>query len=234
MIDAHFLATHIPLFRGLPPLQLLRIANEVEVKHIAPGINFSLGVVHCHPCAYLLSGFVAVKNPLTSTPFFGPYLFSSGKWILLSHNVAEDTRHWVLEIYREATIITMPYAPILSLAQQNTQLSVNIMRTVAEESIALLSFSNHLQKLDVEGRLAFLLLYLAREVFHSKSFRIPINQLKLAELIGASREVVSRVFAAWRQAGIIALAQHEVSILQRQELEQRSKKETRDERRETK
>ena len=43
MIDAHFLSTHIPLFRGLPPLQLLKIANEVEVRNIAPGLNFSLG-----------------------------------------------------------------------------------------------------------------------------------------------------------------------------------------------
>ena len=221
MIDAHFLTTHLGLFRGLPPLQLFRIANDVEVKNIAPGINYSLGFLHQSPCAYLLSGFVAVKNSLNSTSPLGPYLFSSGEWILLSHNVTEDTRPWVLEIYREATIITLPYAPILSLAQKNTQLAVNLMRAVAEESVRLLTFSNSMQRLDVEGRLAYLLLYLARKVFHGKRFRIPINQQKLAELIATSREVVSRIFSAWRQANIITMYQHEITILQHDVLEQR-------------
>lgn len=223
MIDAHFLSTHIPLFRGLPPLQLLKIANEVEVRNIVPGLNFSLGFLTPHPCAYLLSGFVVVKNPSNHAVPLGPYLFSSGDWILLHHNITDDRRPWVLEIYREATIITLPYTPVLSLAQVNTQLAVNLMQTTAAESLRLLSYSTNMQRLDVEGRLAYLLLYLAREVFHSKRFRIPINQLKLAELITTSREVVNRIFMAWRRENVIALAQHEVTILQREILEQRCK-----------
>ena len=223
MVDAHFLSTHIPLFRGLPPLQLLKIASEVEVRNIATGIHFSLGFLTPHPCAYLLSGFVVVKNPSNHSVPLGPYLFSSGDWILLHHNIVADRRPWVLEIYREATIITMPYTPILSLAQMNTQLAVNLMQTTAAESLRLLSYSTNMQRLDVEGRLAYLLLYLAREVFHSKRFHIPINQLKLAELITTSREVVNRIFMAWRRENVIALAQHEVTILQREILEQRCK-----------
>lgn len=223
MIDAHFLSTHIPLFRGLPPLQLLKIASEVEVRNIATGIHFSLGFLTPHPCAYLLSGFVVVKNPSNQVLPLGPYLFSSGDWILLHHNIVADRRPWVLEIYREATIITMPYAPILNLAQMNTQLAINLMQTTAAESLRLLSYSTNMQLLDVEGRLAYLLLYLAREVFHSKRFRIPINQLKLANLITTSREVVNRVFMTWRREGVITLAQHEVTILQREILEQRCK-----------
>lgn len=223
MVDAHFLSTHIPLFRGLPPLQLLKIASEVEVRNIATGIHFSLGFLTPHPCAYLLSGFVVVKNPSNQVLPLGPYLFSSGDWILLHHNIVADRRPWVLEIYREATIITMPYAPILNLAQMNTQLAINLMQTTAAESLRLLSYSTNMQLLDVEGRLAYLLLYLAREVFHSKRFRIPINQLKLANLITTSREVVNRVFMTWRREGVITLAQHEVTILQREILEQRCK-----------
>lgn len=222
MIDAHFLSTHIALFRGLPPLQLYRIASEVQIKNISPSLHYSLGFLHLHPCVYLLSGFVAVKNTPNSTSRLGPYLFSSGEWILLSHNVIDETQPWVLEIYREATLITMPYAPILNLAQKNTQLAINLMKTVAEESVRLLSYSNHIQQLDVEGRLAYLLLYLARRVFHNKQFRIPINQLKLAELISTSREVISRIFSAWRKAGIITLSQHEITILQHKVLEERS------------
>ena len=117
----------------------------------------------------------------------------------------------------------MPYTPVLSLAQVNTQLAVNLMQTTAAESLRLLSYSTNMQRLDVEGRLAYLLLYLAREVFHSKRFHIPINQLKLAELITTSREVVNRIFMAWRRENVIALAQHEVTILQREILEQRCK-----------
>lgn len=223
MVDAHFLSTHIPLFRGLPPLQLLKIASEVEVRNIATGIHFSLGFLTPHPCAYLLSGFVVVKNPSNQVLPLGPYLFSSGDWILLHHNIVAERRPWVLEIYREATIITMPYAPILNLAQMNTQLAINLMQTTAAESLRLLSYSTSMQLLGVEGRLAYLLLYLAREVFHSKRFRIPINQLKLANLITTSREVVNRVFMTWRREGVITLAQHEVTILQREILEQRCK-----------
>jgi len=223
MVDAHFLSTHIPLFRGLPPLQLLKIASEVEVRNIATGIHFSLGFLTPHPCAYLLSGFVVVKNPSNQVLPLGPYLFSSGDWILLHHNIVTERRPWVLEIYREATIITMPYAPILNLAQMNTQLAINLMQTTAAESLRLLSYSTSMQLLGVEGRLAYLLLYLAREVFHSKRFRIPINQLKLANLITTSREVVNRVFMTWRREGVITLAQHEVTILQREILEERCK-----------
>ena len=148
------------------------------------------------------------------------------QWFCCREKSVESCRaSWFLSFFVGRLDFTPPqhYRRSATLGIRNTQLAVNLMQTTAAESLRLLSYSTNMQRLDVEGRLAYLLLYLAREVFHSKRFHIPINQLKLAELITTSREVVNRIFMAWRRENVIALAQHEVTILQREILEQRCK-----------
>ncbi len=221
-MDPHFLITHIPLFRNLPSLQLLRIANEASIKTIPPGVSYTLALLKPSQATYILSGFVAIQQPIGSIHPLGPHLYGAGKWLGLNYTVSEESIPWILRIFREAIIVCIPYEPILSLARSNTQLAINLLQECARESTQKLIYSAHMQQLDVEGRLAYFFLYLAREIFHGKRFKVPINQFQIAYLLSTSREVVNRLLTQWRKAELITIEQHELTILNREELEKRA------------
>lgn len=63
------------------------------------------------------------------------------------------------------------------------------------------------------GRLAGVLLFFSEEVFKSLQFELPLDRNELSELLGLSREIVTRVLMQFRADGLISLDKKQISIL---------------------
>jgi len=75
--------------------------------------------------------------------------------------------------------------------------------------------------LDVPGRIARLLLDLADET-GSAQIEKPLTHQTIAQMIGASRETVSRAMKDFQDAGLIRVERRRISIGDRDSLEKRS------------
>ena len=212
-MDAHYLQTHVPLFRGLDALQLLRIANEASLERVRRGGGYYRGLIPPRPAVYLLSGLVGVRSASAAGRRFGPQLFHSGEWLLLNYTVRQDPEPWMLEVYRDATLIHLPYAGLLGLAQINTQFAINLLQTLAEESASMYNAQTQMLKENIEARCLTLLRYLSTEVFHAPQFKLPFTQTQLADLLHTSREVVSRAFATLKKRSEIEMTRKDVTLL---------------------
>ena len=211
-MDAHYLQTHVPLFRGLDALQLLRIANEASLERVSRGGVYYRGLIPPRPAVYLLSGLVGVRSASAAGRHFGPQLFRSGEWLLLNYTLTQDAEPWMLEIYRDATLIHLPYTGLLGLAQINTQFSVNLLQALAEESCALYNAEMQMLQENVEARCLRLLRYLSNEVFHAPRFKLPFTQTQLADLLHTSREVVSRALTTLKKRGEVEMEGREILL----------------------
>ncbi len=69
------------------------------------------------------------------------------------------------------------------------------------------------------GRLAGALIYFAKEVYRENEFDLSLTQKEVAELIGTSRESVTRCLSSFKKDGIIDLEKHHISVLKMDALE---------------
>ena len=109
------------------------------------------------------------------------------------------------------------------LLYTNPRFGYEVLISVCEDGLYCFNkFVNQTQK-QVNGRLAEAILYFSDNIYNSHSFTLPVSKSELADLIGSTRESVTRVLFSFKREHIIKLEGKELSINDREMLEQISK-----------
>jgi len=217
---ADFLAT-IPLFSGLPPEELERFAELTRERSYPKG---SVILFQDDPGDSLF----VLRDGRVKVVLIG----EDGREVILG--VLEPGAHFgelalIDDQPRSAHVIAMEDAQLLVLRREDFRRRVEANPTVAW---ALLSeLSRRLRRadvkigglvlLDVPGRIARLLLDLADES-GSDQIEKPLTHQTIAQMIGASRETVSRAMKEFQDAGLIRVERRRISVGDREALEKRS------------
>ncbi|HET7187209.1 MAG TPA: Crp/Fnr family transcriptional regulator [Gemmatimonadaceae bacterium] len=130
---------------------------------------------------------------------------------------------------RSAHVIAMDDSQLLILRREDFRRRVEANPTVAWALLTELSRRlrradvkiGGLVLLDVPGRIARLLLDLADEA-GSEAIDKPLTHQTIAQMIGASRETVSRAMKEFQDAGLITVERRRISVGDREALEKRS------------
>ena len=131
---------------------------------------------------------------------------------MYSYSVLEDSRICYIdsEVFK-------------NLIQTNGMFSYEILVSVCKENIN--NYHRCLNKSikQMYGRFADALLYFSNVIYESNEFELPITQLELAALIGATRESITRMFTKFKNEGIIELQNRRIVIVKVDLLENISK-----------
>ena len=65
----------------------------------------------------------------------------------------------------------------------------------------------------LRGRIAYLLVYFAKEIYINTKFNLPITRRELGELIDMSTENVIRILSEFRKDGLIRIQGNQIEIL---------------------
>jgi CRP-like cAMP-binding protein len=130
---------------------------------------------------------------------------------------------------RSAHVIAMEDAQLLILRREDFRRRVEANATVAWALLTELSRRlrradvkiGGLVLLDVPGRIARLLLDLADEAGNDAIDK-PLTHQTIAQMIGASRETVSRAMKEFQDAGLITVERRRIAVGDREALEKRS------------
>ena len=130
---------------------------------------------------------------------------------------------------RSAHVIAMEDAQLLILRREDFRRRVEANPSVAWALLTELSRRlrradvkiGGLVLLDVPGRIARLLLDLADEA-GSQGIDKPLTHQTIAQMIGASRETVSRAMKEFQDAGLITVERRRIAVGDREALEKRS------------
>jgi CRP/FNR family cyclic AMP-dependent transcriptional regulator len=215
-----FLAT-IPLFSGLPEGELERFAELTRERSYPKGSVILFQDDPGDSLFVLRAGRVKVV-----------LIGEDGREVILG--VLEPGAHFgelalIDDQPRSAHVIAMEDAQLLILRREDFRRRVEANPTVAW---ALLSeLSRRLRRadvkigglvlLDVPGRIARLLLDLASES-DGAVIEKPLTHQTIAQMIGASRETVSRAMKDFQDAGMIRVERRRIAIGDREALEKRS------------
>jgi CRP-like cAMP-binding protein len=215
-----FLAT-IPLFSGLPEEELERFAELTRERSYPKGSVILFQDDPGDSLFVLRAGRVKVV-----------LIGEDGREVILG--VLEPGAHFgelalIDDQPRSAHVIAMEDAQLLVLRREDFKRRVEANPTVAWALLTELSRRlrradvkiGGLVLLDVPGRIARLLLDLADET-GSEQIEKPLTHQTIAQMIGASRETVSRAMKDFQDAGLIRVERRRISIGDRDALEKRS------------
>jgi CRP/FNR family transcriptional regulator, cyclic AMP receptor protein len=215
-----FLAT-IPLFSGLPEEELERFAELTRERSYPKGSVILFQDDPGDSLFVLRAGRVKVV-----------LIGEDGREVILG--VLEPGAHFgelalIDDQPRSAHVIAMEDAQLLILRREDFKRRVEANPTVAWALLTELSRRlrradvkiGGLVLLDVPGRIARLLLDLANET-GSELIEKPLTHQTIAQMIGASRETVSRAMKDFQDAGLIRVERRRIAIGDRDALEKRS------------
>jgi CRP/FNR family transcriptional regulator, cyclic AMP receptor protein len=118
------------------------------------------------------------------------------------------------------TVLSIPYAQVSALLDENPKLLWNVVRLLAQRIRATDEALADSVFLDVTGRTAKRLLELANG---TDEFTLPVTQEELAGMVGASRERVNKAIASFIRLGWLEQNDRNYRITQRDRLELRSR-----------
>jgi len=217
---ADFLAT-VPLFSGLDRIELQRFGEMTREKFYPRGsvILFendpgdSLFVVRQGRVKVVLigeDGREVILGVLGVGEHFGELALIDDR-PRSAHVIAMDDSH-LLVLRREDFRRRVESSPAVAWSLL-TELSRRLRR--ADEKIGGLVL------LDVPGRIARLLLDLAEEA-QSNTIDKPLTHQTIAQMIGASRETVSRAMKDFQDANWVMIERRRITLADRNALEQRA------------
>ena len=201
----------IPLFQGLDP-------EEIETLE-----------AHAHPRTYRKHTIILERGDESSSLYF----IEKGKVKVF---VADDEGKEVVlntlgpgdyfgelallgEIPRTASVISLEDTrcrilgrhDFLDLVRERPQIALNLIHHLVAQVDSLTDKVSTLALRDVYGRVVATLMEQAREE-DGRLITPPLTQQEIAARVGASREMISRIFRELRQGGYIALDKKRVVI----------------------
>ncbi|MES2177277.1 MAG: Crp/Fnr family transcriptional regulator [Gemmatimonadota bacterium] len=217
---ADFLAT-VPLFRGLERDELAKFGELVRERSYPKGSVILFQDDPGDSLYILRTGRVKVV-----------LIGEDGREVILG--VLEPGSHFgelalIDDQPRSAHVIAMEDAQLLILRREDFRRRVDANPTVAWALLCELSHRlrradekiGGLVLLDVPGRIARLLLDLAQESGGPTIDKLLTHQT-IAQMIGASRETVSRSMKDFQENGFIRVERRRIAIANREALEKRS------------
>ncbi len=204
----------IPLFEGL---------QDEEIETLEG---------HAHPRIYRKHTIILEKGDESSSLYFiesgAVKVFvadDDGKEVVLNTLGAGDYFGELAllgETPRTASVMTLEETrcrtlgrhDFLELVRERPQIALNLIRHLVEQVGTLTEKVSTLALRDVYGRVVATLTEQAREE-DGRLVTPPITQQEIAQRVGASREMISRIFRELRQGGYISLDKKRVVIQRR-------------------
>lgn len=109
---------------------------------------------------------------------------------------------------------------IKGFALKNAAFGFDLMNRLSKSTDIILEETMELKRLNLKGKLAFILLKFARHIFNDDVFELPVTRKEIAEYSGVSTENIIRALSEFRKDRLIRISGREIEILNRQRLDQ--------------
>jgi CRP-like cAMP-binding protein len=103
--------------------------------------------------------------------------------------------------------------PFRNIIMENGKYGLKLLNVISQEGLFIFTKLMSQSHKQLPGRIADVLLYLSKEVYHSTKFILPLTRRELAELAGTTKESFIRTLTEFKNDRIIKLNGSEVEIV---------------------
>ena len=206
---------NVPLFSGLSSAALAEIEQHGTVKSFRKNtivINqddetYSLYVILSGSVRVFISGEdgrEAVLNHQSAGDYFGDLALIDKQPRVASVMTTEASRFMIIS--RE---------DFMACLSKNPEIAINLIKPMTSRMRMLAKNVSNLALLDVYGRVARVLLEQAEEQEDGEMITEKLTQQEIADMVGASRAMVSRILKDLKAGGYISVVKKRITIHQK-------------------
>ena len=115
----------------------------------------------------------------------------------------EEKYRYSLSALEDSIVCCIRIDLIRELILRNGKFALNLISVLSRTSENIISLSLEIRKRNLAGRIAYVLLYFSKELYHSRIFELPVSRKEIADLISMSSANVIRTLSEFRRDGII-------------------------------
>lgn len=123
-----------------------------------------------------------------------------------------DRYNYSVTALSPSVICSFKLSQITDLIRSNGLFALNLIQTLTKSSDRIIINTMGLLQKRLYGRLAYLLLYFADEVFHKDEYELPLSRKEISQYIGMTQENVIRAISSLRKDGTIKVFGKLISI----------------------
>ena len=106
------------------------------------------------------------------------------------------------------------------MIRDNGEFAMSIMSKMSKVSDKIIIENLNIRKKQVHGRVAYLLLFFAEQIYMKDDFELPVSRREIAEFIGKTTENVIRTLSEFRKDGVIKIYGKQIEIIDKERLRQ--------------
>jgi CRP/FNR family transcriptional regulator, polysaccharide utilization system transcription regulator len=136
-----------------------------------------------------------------------------GSYIGMLSVMGDQIHQFSASAVEASAICFIDINPFRNTIMENGKYGLRLLNVISQEGLFILTRLMSQSHKQLPGRIADVLLYLSREVYHSTKFTFPLTRRELAELAGTTKESFIRTLTEFKNDRIINLNGSEVEIV---------------------
>lgn len=137
---------------------------------------------------------------------------------------SEEKYQYSVSALEDSVVCVVNLAFIKDLFLHNGGFAMGLLSKISKINDKILSQTLDIRQKNLTGRVAFVILYFANEIYHSRVFELPVSRKEIADYIGMSTANVIRTISDFKNDGIIKVFGKTIEIVDIDKLEIISKR----------
>jgi len=136
----------------------------------------------------------------------------------------EGYYRYSLSALEDSVVCCIRIEQIKEMVEKNGQFGLRLITLLSQTSEKIIAQDLEIRHRNLAGRVAYVLEYFSRDIYHSKVFDLPVSRREIADFISMSTANVIRTFSEFKRDGIINTYGRTIEIIDMEKLEVISKR----------
>lgn len=124
-----------------------------------------------------------------------------------------DTYSYSVTALEDSITCNLDLERLKKMMTENGELALSLLQKMSRAADRVILDSLEVRKKHLRGRVAYLLLHFAENIYFSKEFDLPLTRKEMAEYVGMTTENVIRSLSEFRKDGILKIYGKTIQIV---------------------
>lgn len=199
-------------FKNLTPEELKLINKSKVEKLYRKGENIYIEGDPIHSFLYLQTGLVKLYKTEANNKEHIISIAKPKDFIGLLSIFSNQDHNYSISAIEDSVICYVELDIIKKFIKTNGDFALDFFEKISKLSDSIIKTRVDINTRQLRGRIAYMLLFFAQNIYNSNKFSLPISRKEIAELIDMSTENVIRVLSEFRKDGLIQIEGKSIEI----------------------
>jgi CRP/FNR family transcriptional regulator len=132
---------------------------------------------------------------------------------------SEDRYQYSVSALEDSVVCMVKLDFIKTLFLKNGGFAMGLLTKISRINDKIIAQTLDIRQKNLVGRVAFVLLYFAGDIYRSMIFEMPVSRKEIADYIGMSTANVIRTLSDFKKEGIIRISGKTIEVVDKEKLE---------------